>query len=398
VIPAWFEDELAYQHKSTFEIRMENIIFVVLFKRNMDITIEEIRELLATLRDPKSGQSMIDSGIIQSLELEGSELNISILANRLDATEKSGINERIAVLVQSSYPELNVNLHMVSKADFVESDDKVLPTVKHIIAVASGKGGVGKSTVSVNLAFALNRLGYKTGILDADVYGPSIPTMLGLRSVRPDIDNTYGKPKLVPPEVSGVAAMSIGMIVDPEQALVLRGPRLAGIIKQFIEDCLWGDLDFLIVDLPPGTGDVQLTLVQSVPLSGVVMVTTPQEVAVVDAVRAMNMFRMQQIDVSIIGVVENMSWFTPLELPDNKYFIFGQGGGEKLARLSQAPLLGQVPLIMGLRENADAGTPQSGPEQSKINVIFEDIVKNLILQLDKILTFKGKSKIVRVQH
>ena len=364
----------------------------------MAITIEEIRELLAHVRDPKSGVSILDSGIIQSMDIQGNELNISILANKLEAAEKSGLHEKLATIIQSSYPELDLNLHMNTRADFLQEDATVLPTVKHVIAVASGKGGVGKSTVSVHLALALNRLGYRTGILDADVYGPSIPTMLGLRNVRPEIDNTYGKPKLVPPQVNGIAAMSIGMIVDPEQALVLRGPRLGGVVKQFIEDCLWGDLDFLIVDLPPGTGDVQLTLVQSVPLSGAVMVTTPQEVALVDAVRAMNMFRMQQIDVSILGVIENMSWFTPAELPENKYFIFGEGGGQRLATQGKTRLLGQVPLIMGIRENADKGTPNAGEEYPEINRTFEDIAENLILQLNEIATTKGKSKVVRVQN
>jgi ATP-binding protein involved in chromosome partitioning len=363
----------------------------------MEFDISEIKELLAQVKDPKSGISILETGLIHDISLDGRELNITLADTKLDDREKSGVHERIAMLIQDSYPELDINMHISKKAAFLNADEGVLPAVKHIIAVASGKGGVGKSTVSVNIAMALKRMGYKTGILDADVYGPSIPTMLGIKDQRPDIDNTYGKPKLVPANVDGLKAISIGMIVDQNQALVLRGPRLAGIIKQFIDDCLWGELDFLVVDLPPGTGDVQLTLVQSVPLSGAVMVTTPQDVALADAVRAMNMFRMQQINVSIIGVVENMSWFTPAELPDNKYYIFGEGGGAKLAELSDAPLLGQVPIIMGIREDGDAGTPMSGKSNGDVQVMFESIAKKLILQLDKILATNGKSKIVQIQ-
>lgn len=363
----------------------------------MEIDLREIKELLAQVKDPKSGISILETGLIHDINLNGNELNITLADTKLEDREKSGVHERIALLIQDSYPELDINMHISKKAAFLNEDDGVLPAVKHIIAVASGKGGVGKSTVSVNLAMALKRMGYKTGILDADVYGPSIPTMLGIKEIRPEIDNTYGKPKLIPAQVDGLKAISIGMIVDQNQALVLRGPRLAGIIKQFIDDCLWGELDFLIVDLPPGTGDVQLTLVQSVPLSGAVMVTTPQDVALADAIRAMNMFRMQQINVSILGVVENMSWFTPAELPDSKYFIFGQGGGQKLAEQSEAPLLGQIPIILGIREDGDSGTPMSGKVDNQVQLLFENIAKNLILQLDKVLAVSGKSKIVHVQ-
>ena len=240
-------------------------------------------------------------------------------------------------------------------------------------------------------------MGYKVGILDADVYGPSIPTMLGIKGQRPQITNLYGKPKLVPIEVNGVQTISIGLIVEEEQAVVLRGPRLAGIIKQFIEDTVWDALDFLIVDLPPGTGDVQLTLVQSVPLSGAIIVTTPQEVAVVDAVRALNMFRMEQINVNVLGVVENMSWFTPEELPDSRYYIFGEGGGQRLAQMSGSIVLGQIPITMGLREAGDAGTLYAAGSGEKDQKVFEDIGKNLILQLNKILSSLGKSKIVEVK-
>lgn len=363
----------------------------------MDIDIAEIRQLLSFIKDPKTGQDIVTAGLVKDLFLEGMELNLMIYANNLDATDKSNLHQAIVFGIQAEYPELNINLHMVTKDDRVEGKPSPVPQIQNIIAVASGKGGVGKSTISVNLAFALNRLGYKVGILDADVYGPSIPTMLGIKGERPQISNVYGKPKLLPIEVNGVQAISIGLIVEPEQAVVLRGPRLAGIIKQFIEDTVWDSLDFLIVDLPPGTGDVQLTLVQTVPLSGAIIVTTPQEVAVADAVRALNMFRMEQINVSILGVVENMSWFTPKELPDSKYYIFGEGGGKKLVQMSGSMLLGQVPITLGLREAGDSGTSYALSEEEGAQKVFEDIGKNLILQLNKVLSSQGRSKIVEVK-
>ncbi len=363
----------------------------------MDIDISEIKQLLTFIKDPKTGQNIVAAGLVKDLFLEGLELNLMIYANNLDSTDKANLHQAIVFGIQAEYPELNVNLHMVTKDERIDEKPSPLPHIQNIIAVASGKGGVGKSTISVNLAFALNRMGYKVGILDADIYGPSIPTMLGIKGERPQITNVYGKPKLMPIEVNGVQAISIGLIVEPDQAVVLRGPRLAGIIKQFIEDTVWDALDFLIVDLPPGTGDVQLTLVQTVPLSGVIIVTTPQDVAIADAVRALNMFRMEQINVSILGIIENMSWFTPHELPDSKYFIFGEGGGEKLVRMSGSMLLGQVPITMSLREAGDSGTSFSLSSEQGEQKVFEDIGKNLILQLNKVLSSQGRSKIVEVK-
>jgi ATP-binding protein involved in chromosome partitioning len=209
----------------------------------------------------------------------------------------------------------------------------------------------------VNLALALHERGAKVGILDADIYGPSIPTMLGLKGKRPKLQLLYGKHKLVPLEAYGIHAMSVGFVVEEEDAIVLRGPRLGGLIRQFLQDCIWPELDYLIIDLPPGTGDVQLTLVQTIPITGVVMVTTPQHVAVIDAVKAMNMFLLPHVQVPIVGVLENMSWFTPEELPNNKYYLFGEGGGKQLAQKAKCILIGQIPLVQGVREGGDSGQP-----------------------------------------
>jgi ATP-binding protein involved in chromosome partitioning len=218
--------------------------------------------------------------------------------------------------------------------------------------------------------------------VDADIYGPSIPTMFGLQGQRPQVREVYGSHKIVPLDAYGLQVISIGNIIEADQAVVLRGPRLAAILKQFFNDVLWNELDFLVVDLPPGTGDVQLSLVQTVPVTGVVLVTTPQEVAVVDAIKAMNMFLLPSVNVPILGVVENMSYFTPEELPDSKYYIFGQGGGQRLAKESNTMLLGQVPLVMGIREAGDMGKPIVLHKEPITNRVFMQIAENVIKQLN----------------
>jgi len=270
---------------------------------------------------------------------------------------------------------------MMAQTQESQQRKRPLAHVKNIIAVASGKGGVGKSTVAVNLALGLKKLGAKVGLIDADLYGPSIPTMLGLQGQRPKVQDMYGKPKITPLDAFGMPVMSIGFIIEPEQAVVLRGPRLGGIIKQFFQDTIWPPLDFLIVDLPPGTGDIQLTLVQTVPVTGAVLVTTPQEVAVVDAVKAMNMFLLPSVNVPILGVVENMAWFTPQELPNNKYYIFGEGGGKKMAKLSKSVLLGQIPLVQGIREAGDTGQPMLLQEDNLAADYFLKVAENTLRQV-----------------
>ena len=319
------------------------------------VDTNKVVEALRTIIDPGTGLDIIAAKLVSELKVDGTKVSFALNNSKLDDKLKSQMNFLCISSIQQVYPEVDVHVHMHSDAQ--ELKDIALPQVKNIIAVASGKGGVGKSTMSVNLAYGLKERGYTVGILDADLYGPSLPTMLGLQGSRPKVENIYGKSKIRPIEHEGVHVISLGFIIEPEQAVVLRGPRLGGIIKQFINDCLWPELDFLIIDLPPGTGDIQLTMVQTVPVSGAVMITTPQEVAVVDAVKAMNMFRLPNVNVPILGVIENMSWFTPAELPDNKYFLFGEGGGERLAKESATSLLGQMPLIKGIREGGDSGHP-----------------------------------------
>lgn len=347
----------------------------------MEISKAKIAEALSKVKDPNSGQDLITMNMVRDLEVDGKNVNFTIELTSLNSEHKQDLNFACIGAIQELYPEANVNVHMMATTDQAKQNAGTLPQVKNIIAVASGKGGVGKSTIAVNLALGLKALGAKVGLIDADLYGPSIPTMLGLQGQRPKIQDHYNQPKIMPLEAYGISVMSIGFIIEPEQAVVLRGPRLSGIIKQFINDCLWPQLDYLVIDLPPGTGDIQLSLVQTVPVTGAVMVTTPQEVAVVDAVKAMNMFLLPSVNVPIVGVVENMSWFTPKELPDNKYYLFGEGGGKKLAKASKSVLLGQVPIVQGIREGGDEGKPVVTQKDNPSARAFMDIAQNVVRQV-----------------
>ena len=340
-----------------------------------------IVKALTKVIDPQTGQDIITRNMVRDLEVEGANINFALELPSLNSEYKSEMNFACMAAVQEVYPQANVNVHMIARTDQSKQSTSILPHIRNIIAVASGKGGVGKSTVAVNLALGLQQLGAKVGILDADLYGPSIPTMLGLQGRRPQIESVYNQPKIVPLQAYNMQVMSIGFIVEAEQAVVLRGPRLSGVIKQFVQDTIWQPLDYLIVDLPPGTGDIQLTLVQTVPITGAVIVTTPQEVAFVDAVKAMNMFLLPQINVPILGVVENMSWFTPKELPNNKYLLFGEGGGKKLAKLSRSVLLGQIPIVQSIREGGDAGKPAILGDETITKEAFTNVAKNVARQV-----------------
>lgn len=354
----------------------------------------KIYEALRNVRDPQTGQDIVAVGMVQDLEIEGNNINFKIMVPSLQMQGKAELNFACMGAILEVYPQANVNAHFVARAPGSQDTTSIVPHIKNIIAVASGKGGVGKSTVAVNLALGLKKLGARVGLMDADVYGPSIPTMLGLQGQRPKVQDVTGKMKMVPLMAYDMPSISIGNIIEPEQAVVLRGPRLAAVIKQFFNEVIWPELDFLIIDLPPGTGDVQLTLVQTVPVTGVVLVTTPQEVALADAVKAMNMFLLPQINVPILGVVENMAWFTPAELPENKYFIFGQGGGKKLALESNSVLLGQVPLVQGIREGGDAGQPAVLLEGTPQSEAFLKVAQNVLRQVAVRNEMLAPSKVV----
>lgn len=358
---------------------------------------DQILAALRQVRDPQSGQDIVSRGMVQDLDIQGDEVNFKLAVPSLQMQGKADLNFACIEAVLKEFPQARVNAHFIARTPNSQESSSTVPHIRNIIAVASGKGGVGKSTVSVNLALGLKQLGAKVGLMDADVYGPSIPTMLGLSGKRPKIQDVTGQAKMVPLDAYGMQTISIGNIIEPEQAVVLRGPRLAAIIKQFFNDVLWEPLDFLVVDLPPGTGDVQLTLVQTAPITGVVLVTTPQEVALADAVKAMNMFLLPQINVPILGVVENMSWFTPAELPENKYFIFGQGGGKKLALESHSVLLGQIPLVQSVREGGDEGKPAVLQTGTEISEALMNVAKNTLRQVAVRNEMIAPTQVVRVE-
>jgi len=338
----------------------------------------KVVEILRKIKDPSTGVDLVAGRRVKDLKVQDKQIFFTLTVDDLGQEAKFAINSECYALLKDTFKDAEIHIHF-AKAD--GSTKTVLPQVQNVIAVGSGKGGVGKSTVSVNLAYALHAQGYKVGLMDADLYGPSIPTMLGLQGAKPKIKEVYGKAKLVPIEHNGVHVVSIGFIVEPEQAVILRGPRLSGVIKQFINECIWPELDFLIIDLPPGTGDIQLTLVQSVPVTGAVVVTTPQKVALADAVKATNMFALDSINIPILGIVENMSWFTPAELPKNKYFIFGKGGAKELAKKYKSVVLGQVPMIQSIRENGDDGSPSVLGEDKVIKEYFNKMATNFVRQV-----------------
>ena len=345
---------------------------------------DQIVQALDRITDPETGQGLFKAGKVSDLRILDSVITFTLLLPNLQVPYKTSLYQTCHEALQNLYPQSQIHIHIEPRKNDPQSHKSASTGhLRNIIAVASGKGGVGKSTVSANLALGLKGLGYRVGLLDADLYGPSIPTMFGLKDKKPKVQKVQGQPKLVPLEGHGIYLMSVGFVVEPEQAVILRGPRLAGLIKQFIGECLWPELDVLIVDLPPGTGDIQLTLVQTVPVTGAIMVTTPQKVAIQDAVKAANMFRIDSINVPIIGVVENMSWFTPEELPENKYYIFGQGGGQELASYCGTELIGQVPLIQGIREGGDNGKPAVMSQNTMLSSYFVQLAQNCITQLQK---------------
>ena len=364
------------------------------------IETSQIIKVLSTVLDPISGQNLIERSMVRDLTIEGNKVQFKLELTSVNTPNKTELNFACIEAIQKVYPMADVHVHMMGKNADVTAKENTssVPQIKNIIAVASGKGGVGKSTIAVNLALALKKTGAKVGLIDADLYGPSIPTMLGLQGQKPKIQDVYGKSKIVPLEVHGMPVMSIGFIIEPEQAVVLRGPRLGAIITQFFKDTIWMELDYLVVDLPPGTGDIQLSLVQTVPVTGAIMVTTPQDVATDDATKAMNMFLLPSVNVPILGVVENMSWFTPKELPDNKYYIFGQGGGEKLVEKSNSVLLGQIPIIQGIREAGDSGNPAVMQEDAVMKKYFTDLAANTIKQIEIRNNKKDATKIVEITH
>lgn len=344
------------------------------------MTEDKILEALSNVQEPDLGKDIVTLNMVKDITTDGNYVSFTVVLTTpacpmKDLIKNACINA-IKLLVNK---EAIVNVKFTSNTSSTrKSNDAILPKVKNIIAVVSGKGGVGKSTVAVNFALALAKGGASVGLMDADIYGPSVPIMFGVRGERPKMMDNGGKGLIVPLEKYGIKLISIGLLVDEKNAVVWRGPMASSAIKQFVTDVFWDELDYLIIDMPPGTGDIHLTLMQTVPVTGVIVVTTPQDVALADAKKGIAMFGQAQLKVPIIGLVENMSYFTPKELPDNKYYIFGKDGGKRLAEEYDIPFLGQIPLVQSIREGGDAGIPIMMSDDAISKKAFTDFAGNAV--------------------
>ena len=323
------------------------------------MTQEDILKALSNVQEPDLGKDLVTLNMVKDIVVDDNNVSFTVVLTTPACPMKDLIRNACVNAVQILVnKEAVVTVNFTSNTTTLRKDKNVLSGVKNIIAVVSGKGGVGKSTVASNLALALADSGAKVGLMDADIYGPSVHIMFGVRGERPMMkEGNDGKGLIVPLEKYGIKLMSIGLLVDEKQAVVWRGPMVSSAIRQFVSDVDWGELDYLIIDMPPGTGDIHLTIVQTVPVTGVIVVTTPQLVAIADAKKGIAMFNQAQIKVPVIGLVENMSYFTPTELPENKYYIFGKEGGKKLSDEYDIPFLGEIPLVQSIREGGDSGVP-----------------------------------------
>lgn len=344
------------------------------------MTEAEILQALSNVQEPDLGKDLVTLNMIKDIAIDGNEVSFTLVlttpACPMKDMMRSACENAVKLLVNKAAV---VTVNFTSNTSTKRKDsDEILKGVKNIIAVVSGKGGVGKSTIAANLALALAEGSATVGLMDADIYGPSVPIMFGIRGERPQMREVDGKGLIVPIEKFGIKLMSIGLLVDEKSAVVWRGPMASSAIRQFVTDVDWGDLDYLIIDMPPGTGDIHLTLIQTVPVTGAVIVTTPQAVALADAKKGIAMFNQAQIKVPIIGLVENMSYFTPAELPDNRYFLFGKEGGKHLAEEYELPFLGQIPLVQSIREGGDSGHPAMVSEDEISKQSFRDFASKAV--------------------
>jgi ATP-binding protein involved in chromosome partitioning len=345
----------------------------------MSYTTKQVEDILkGVIYFPKK-DNIISLKMVDDLKIEGKKISFSLLFPKTDDPSASIVKDAcIEAILQNLGEEAQIHGNITIKA----ASHNPLDYVKNIIAVASGKGGVGKSTVAVNLAVALAKKGFSVGILDADIYGPSIPLMLDLVSAQPHTEKHFGRDMIIPMDKFGLKVLSIGFFVDPNQALLWRGPMASNALKQLLNDTNWGTLDYLVLDLPPGTGDIHLTVVQETKVAGVAIVTTPQQVALADARKAFSMFRSDKIDVPILGLIENMAYFTPAELPENKYYIFGKEGGKQLANEAGIAFLGQIPLVQSICESGDTGKPvtlqnNDNPVSKAFSVVAENVIERI---------------------
>jgi ATP-binding protein involved in chromosome partitioning len=350
----------------------------------MSFSNQDIIQALSTVNDPDLKRDLVSLNMVKDLIVQGNQVSFTVVLTTPACPLKEKIRQDCEDAVRKVVAaDTRILINMTSSVTSLRDNAPLLPKVKNIIAIASGKGGVGKSTVTSNLAVALAQAGAKVGLIDADIYGPSIPVMFNCEQEQPEVKSVDGKNIILPLEQYGVKLISIGFLTPADSAVVWRGPMASSALKQFISDTDWGELDYLLIDLPPGTSDIHLTLVQTVPVTGAVIVTTPQKVALADAIKGVAMFRQPQINVPVLGVVENMAYFTPEELPNNKYFIFGKEGGQKLAEKYNVPLLGQIPLVQSIRESGDSGLPavmKGGPTAEAFQALAESLARQIAIR------------------
>lgn len=366
----------------------------------MTIYPKLILDALATVRYPGTGKNLVEAGMVEdNIRIEGMKVSFSLIFEKpTDPFMKSVIKaaEQLFLTHVSKDVEIAGNISVKTVQAARPEVGKLLPRVKNIIGISSGKGGVGKSTVSANLAVALAKLGYKVGLLDADVFGPSMPKMFQVEDARPYAEKIDGRDMIIPVEKYGVKLLSIGFFVDPDQATLWRGGMASNALKQLIGDAAWGDLDYFLIDLPPGTSDIHLTVVQTLALTGAVVVSTPQAVALADARKGINMFTNDKVNVPILGLVENMAWFTPAELPENKYYLFGKEGAKKLAEEMNVPLLGQIPIVQSICEGGDNGTPVALDENTVTGRAISFVGCSVVRQVDKTECEMAPTKVVEL--
>ena len=352
----------------------------------MKLSKNDVLKALEKITVPGEGQNMVESGAVTNVQVFGDEVEVDLTIKNpsLQARKKTEV-EILKIIHQEVYAKakikVNLKVDAPAKPKVNTNKGKPIPGIQNIIAVASGKGGVGKSTVTANLAVTLAQMGFKVGLLDTDIYGPSMPIMFDVATERPLSVDVDGKAKMKPVENYGVKLLSIGFFTQPNQAVIWRGPMASKALNQMIFDAHWGELDFMILDLPPGTGDIHLSIMQSLPVTGAVVVSTPQEIALADARKGVAMFQQEAINVPVLGIIENMAHFTPEELPNNKYYIFGQDGAKNLAEDLEVPFLGELPLVQSIREAGDVGRPAAMQTATPVQTAFETITKNVVQEL-----------------
>ena len=344
-----------------------------------------ILDALATVRYPGNGKNIVEAEMVaDNLRIDGMKVSFSLTFEKpTDPFMKSVVKAAETAIHTYVSKEVEVTITTESRQAARPEPGKMLPQVKNVIAVSSGKGGVGKSTVAANLAVALSKLGYKVGLLDADIFGPSVPKMFQVEDARPYAETVEGRDLIVPIEKYGIELLSIGFFVDPDQATLWRGGMASNALKQLVGDAKWGELDYFILDTPPGTSDIHLTLLQTLAITGAVIVSTPQEVALADARKGINMYMNDKVNVPILGLVENMAWFTPAELPNNRYYLFGKEGTKRLAEELNVPLLGQIPIVQSICENGDNGTPAALDDNTMVGQAFLELARNVVKQTEK---------------